>query len=248
MKDQRLTTIRLVAFLMLGLAVSGCARWKNLEKINREQAAAIAALKSEISQLSDQLTALSKTKDELTEAKSDLERKLKGELAEGDLALELGDRGLVVSVLDRVLFDSGRAELKESARQTLDKVAETINETLKENQILIEGHTDNEPIHYSGWKSNWELSTARATEVVHYFVDASGISPEQLGAVGYGEFRPVADNSTSEGKLQNRRVEIVITPRKLSDRELKEAAQPSVTSAPAAATSEPAAPQESFLK
>ena len=79
--------------------------------------------------------------------------------------------------------------------------------------IGIEGHTDNEPIEYSGWKSNWELSTARALSVLHYLADQEGIAPQRLSAVGYGEYKPVASNDTKEGRRLNRRVEIVILPK-----------------------------------
>lgn len=246
MVERSLNLSRLFVVIVLALAVTGCARWKNLERVNREQAATIAALKSDIAKLNDQLEALSRSTDELAQAKVDLERKLKGELAEGDLALQMGERGLVVSVLDRVLFDSGKAELKESARQTLDKVAETINQALKTNIVYVEGHTDNEPISYSGWRSNWELSTARATEVIHYFIDANSISPEQLTAVGYGEFRPVADNASVEGRSKNRRVEIIISPKKLVKRELKETAQPGVSAVSPQVASE--VPEQGLLK
>jgi len=76
----------------------------------------------------------------------------------------------------------------------------------------IEGHTDKVPIKRSGWKSNWELSTARALSVLHYLEKDEGISPERLSAIGYGEYRPVASNDSRDGRKQNRRVEIVILP------------------------------------
>jgi chemotaxis protein MotB len=97
-----------------------------------------------------------------------------------------------------------------------------------ENQIGIEGHTDNEPIKYSGWKSNWELSTARALSVLHYLIDEKGISPYRISAIGYGEYRPVTSNNTKEGRQLNRRVEIVILPKvtKVKETEDIEPAKP----------------------
>ena len=77
---------------------------------------------------------------------------------------------------------------------------------------IIEGHTDNQPIKYSGWKSNWELSAHRALSVLHHLKD-TGIAPERLSAIGYGEYRPVASNQSTQGQQLNRRVEIVILPR-----------------------------------
>jgi chemotaxis protein MotB len=78
--------------------------------------------------------------------------------------------------------------------------------------VGIEGHTDNQPIKFSNWKSNWELSTARALSVLHYLVDNRGIAPERLSVMGYSEYRPVASNDTWEGRKMNRRVEVVILP------------------------------------
>jgi chemotaxis protein MotB len=111
------------------------------------------------------------------------------------------------------LYDSGKAKLRSEAYPILDKVARILTENVPEHNIGIEGHTDNEPIKYSGWKSNWELSTGRALSVLHYLVDEKGISPHRVSAIGYGEYRPVASNETKEGRQMNRRVEIVILPR-----------------------------------
>jgi chemotaxis protein MotB len=87
--------------------------------------------------------------------------------------------------------------------------------------IGIEGHTDNQPIKYSSWKSNWELSTARATSVLHY-LESQGVKPYRMAAIGYGEYRPVDSNETEPGRRKNRRVEIIILPelKKSSDKEL----------------------------
>jgi chemotaxis protein MotB len=89
--------------------------------------------------------------------------------------------------------------------------------------VGIEGHTDNIPIARSGWKSNWELSSARALAVLHYLEKEEKISPERLSAIGYGEFQPVASNDTKDGRQANRRVEIVIMPKLTKVTESKEA-------------------------
>ena len=133
------------------------------------------------------------------------------------VSLSMEDRGLVITFLDEILFDSGKAKIKSEAFPPLDKVAGVITEKAADMNVGVEGHTDNIPIKYSGWKSNWELSTARATSVLHYLVE-KGVSPDKLAAIGYGEFRPVASNDSAEGRRKNRRVEIVILP------ELKKAA------------------------
>ena len=204
------------SFLILAaMALSGCAKDKDLERLSREQASTIQGLNSEIARLNEELYQLLRSREDLTKAKEELEKKLKGELESGNLSLSMQDRGLVVTVLDRVLFDSGKAELKESSKQTLDKVGDILGEKVGKHMVYVEGHTDNVPIQFSGWRSNWELSTARSTEVIHYFVDQRGLDPRRLAAMGYGEFHPVTGNESMEGRLKNRRVEIVISPKKM---------------------------------
>ncbi len=206
--------------LLVMVMVSGCARNKDLERVNRQQAATIVSLNDELAKLNEQLEALRKAKGDLNKTRKDLENKLKSELSEGDVSLSMQARGLVLTVLDRILFDSGKASVKETAGQTLDKVASILNKDTKTNLIYVEGHTDNEPIRHSGWKSNWELSTARATEVIHYMIDSGSIDPNRLVASGYGEFHPVTLNDSEENKQKNRRVEIIISPHKITDQKL----------------------------
>ncbi len=203
-------------FFILGAALFGCSgKSGSLEALNRQQAATLQSLHHEIGRLNAELESLLQSREELAKTKSDLEKKLRQELASGNLSVSMQDRGLVVTVLDRVLFDSGKAELKTSSLKTLDKVAEILGQKVRKNRVYVEGHTDNEPIHRSGWRSNWELSAARATEVIHYFVDVKKLDPGRLAATGYGEFYPVAENKTENGRLKNRRVEIVISPKKI---------------------------------
>ena len=158
---------------------------------------------------------ISKLKSELSDlerAKADLEDRLKNEIADKEVQIDMAKNGLVITFVAEVLFSSGKAELKESSFEKLDKVAAVLTETVPDLSVGIEGHTDNEPIKYSGWKSNWELSTGRALSVVHYLQDVKNINPVRLSATGFGEYKPVADNDTKEGKQKNRRVEIVILP------------------------------------
>jgi chemotaxis protein MotB len=110
------------------------------------------------------------------------------------------------------LFDSGKAKLRKDSYLKLNKVVDVLNTTVADLNVGIEGHTDNRPIKKSGWKSNWELSTARALSVLHYLSD-KGVSEPRLAAIGYGEYKPVASNDTREGRQKNRRVEIVILPK-----------------------------------
>ena len=94
----------------------------------------------------------------------------------------------------------------------MDKVIRILQETVPSNKIGVEGHTDNEPIKHSQWKSNWELSSQRALSVVHY-LEQRGVIPERLSAIGYGEYQPITSNDMVEGRQINRRVEIVILPK-----------------------------------
>lgn len=151
--------------------------------------------------------------DDLAQAKKLLEDRLSQEISDKDVKLQMMEKGLVITVVGDLLFDSGKAKIKQEAYPLLDKVARVLRENMADFNVGIEGYTDNVPIKYSAWKSNWELSTARALSVLHYLVNKEGIAPERLSAVGFGEYRPVDTNDTSIGRKQNRRVEIVIQPK-----------------------------------
>lgn len=130
-------------------------------------------------------------------------------------------RGVVINLSDKVLFMSGKAVLSPQAQTILDDLASILFST--ERQIKIEGHTDNIPINNFQFPSNWQLSTARATSVIMYWISRYPRSAEQLSAAGYGEYRPVASNATSYGRAKNRRVEIVVL------REILSISEPGVT-------------------
>jgi len=112
---------------------------------------------------------------------------------------------------DNILFDSGRAEIRKEAYPVLNEVAGAIRSKVPDKNIGIGGHTDNVPVTKSQWGTNWELSTARATNVLHY-LEKKGLAPKKLSATGYGQHHPVSSNSTEAGRAKNRRVEIVILP------------------------------------
>jgi len=161
----------------------------------------------------EKIEELSKKIDELSQTRELLEQRLRQEIADKQVRLSRTEKGLVITFVADVLFDSGKSKIRPEAYPTLDKVVRVLIENVPENDIGIEGHTDNEPIKYSGWKSNWELSTARALSVLHYLIDEKGLSGQRVSAIGYGEYRPVASNDTKEGRQLNRRVEIVILPK-----------------------------------
>ena len=194
MKISILSKITLITLLCLGLA--GCTFI--FQKGRRSDVQKIEELSRQI--------------DELSQARSLLESKLNQEIQDKQVKLQMMEKGLVITVVGDVLFDSGKAKIKSEGYTILDKVSGVLKEDVPQLNIGIEGHTDNVPIQHSSWKSNWELSTARALSVLHYLVDKEGISPERVSAIGYGEYSPVASNDTREGHKLNRRVEIVILP------------------------------------
>jgi chemotaxis protein MotB len=121
------------------------------------------------------------------------------------------------TVLSGVLFASGKAELSKEGKATLKQTAAVIRAQYPGAQIEVRGHTDNEPIRYSSFKSNWDLSCARAVAVVHYMTETESFDAAQFTTVGYADARPVASNGTPEGRQKNRRAEIVVRPTKNVD-------------------------------
>ncbi len=117
-------------------------------------------------------------------------------------------RGTIIRINDTMLFDEGSAIIKSDAKYTLEKIASELKDL--KNPIIIEGHTDSTPIQNDKFPSNWELSTARATNIIKYLTQQDLISPKRLSAVGYGEYVPIADNTQSSGRAKNRRVDIIV--------------------------------------
>lgn len=126
----------------------------------------------------------------------------------GQIKLEINERGLLIRFLDSVLFDSGKADLTKDATEIIDKVSNILKDTNK--KITVEGHTDNLPISTFRFPSNWELSTTRAVNVVKYMINNNGIDPVRLSASGYADQHPISNNNTAEGRKDNRRVDMVI--------------------------------------
>lgn len=155
-----------------------------------------------------------KTINDLTEqfqsALSDL-------IEQENVIIKKGDDWLEVEMKSNVLFQSGDARLERSAVPIIGKVAEILNTSA--NPVQVEGFTDNQPIQTSRFPSNWELSAARAASVVH-LLDRYGIDPDRMSAIGYGQYKPIADNSTELGRQKNRRVVLVVLGRDKSRRDL----------------------------
>ena len=140
----------------------------------------------------------------------DLALKLKGMVDAGDLAITLRDGRMVLTMSNDILFDSGQAQLKAAGRRTLGELANVLR-TVPERRFQVAGHTDNEPIRLSPFHTNWDLSTARALEVVNFLVSKK-VDARTLSAAGYSEFDPVDTNETREGRAHNRRTELTLQP------------------------------------
>jgi chemotaxis protein MotB len=140
--------------------------------------------------------------------KKSVETLLGVSIAKGLVRVHLEPRGLIISLGEKGVFDSGSEQIKPDGKALLDDLAASLVSV--GNYIRVEGHTDNVPIHNSRFASNWELSTARATVVVCYLIQTYRLRPEMLAAAGYSEYRPVVPNDTEEGKARNRRVDIII--------------------------------------
>ena len=145
---------------------------------------------------------------ELTPSLNLLQKNLKDEIQRGEVELHLEPRGLTVSFKQAALFDSGAADIKSSASSALAKVADAILKL--PNQIRLEGHTDNLPIHNDQFKNNWELSSARSIAVLEFLTQRFDVPVKRLAVSGYADVAPVASNDTEAGRARNRRVDVVI--------------------------------------
>jgi chemotaxis protein MotB len=233
MRGSHLFVLSLAACLLAGCVSQ--SKYKALEgKASRDIAALRsqtaelearkAALERQIAALTDQLGATEKRAVE-TGAQKDAEinrlkgtyeslvKDLQGEISKGQIKVTQIRDKLSVQLVEKILFDSGKAEIKPEGKEVLTKVGNVLL-AVKDKQIRIEGYTDSLPIRGAlrqQFPTNWELSTQRATTVLRFLQD-SGVDGKYLSAVGYGPHRPVASNDTPEGRAANRRIEIALTP------------------------------------
>ena len=209
----------------LALATAGCAvRFSKRSLWDLQQ---IQALSEQLEQFRSLAQLKSDEADQLRAARELLERRLASEINSKDVSVGFDERGLVVRVLDRVIFDSGKAKVRKAAYPVLDKVARVLNQDLPNQPVGVEGHTDNVPIKLSGWKDNYELSLARARSVVDYLVQERQVASGRITPVGHGDTAPLASNDTPEGRRRNRRVEIVVLPKGHKPAESSAFAEPS---------------------
>ncbi|MBI5048513.1 MAG: OmpA family protein [Deltaproteobacteria bacterium] len=194
----------------------------NLKREKESLTARTEYLNREVERLKLKAGELSTAKEEelarVKETYESLMKEMKQEIDKGEIKITQALDRLSVNMVEKILFDSGKAEVKPEGLKILNRVG-TILKGITDKQIKIEGHTDNVQIGaklQKRYPTNWELSTARATNVVRYLQDKVGIDARLLSAAGYSEYKPIAGNDTVEGRAQNRRMEIVLLPLDLS--------------------------------
>ncbi len=235
--------------MFLGLAVAsavgvlGFAAWKKQQELGvvqgqlaesrktaEQKAAHLAEATHALELVRLRAEALAQEVSAVTSNQQKLEAEMRSALQTRDVAISELQGKLTVNILDRILFDSGEATLKPEGMQVLDEVAKVLAR-FESRQVQVFGHTDNVPIRLR-FASNWELSTARAVAAVRYLTEKAGVDPKRLSAVGCGEFQPIADNATAEGRAKNRRIALVVLPDQFVptdvDRTAAEAASPVV--------------------
>lgn len=191
----------------------------------------VDALNSEKTNLAQTAQAKDEEINKLKGTYDQLVGSLKNEIANGEIQVtQLKDK-LTLNLVEKILFDSGRAQIKDTGKEVLDRIGNVLK-NVQDKDIRIEGHTDNVPVGRKlreTYPTNWELSTARATNVVRYLQENDGVDPTRLIAAGFSEFHPVASNETPEGQAENRRIDIVLVARDVSS--------PTPASTPAVSTS-----------
>ena len=196
-----------------GMVQSGAPSPK-MNVIPSQQAQVIPAIKPEVSIVPPGARAArghgrgrAEEKD-FRQIKSAIEAYLVKQGAQKKVTLAITRRGLIVSLKEAGFFDSGQAVIRKDAYELINTIAEVM--TQYNNPLRLEGHTDNVPISTAQFPTNWELSTARATNGLKYLIKNFDVDPDKISATGYGEFRPIADNATAEGRAKNRRVDLVM--------------------------------------
>ena len=185
---------------------------KEREQLRQEQSQLAATFEQERAAKEEEIKRLTRTQEELSKS-------LQDEISKGNITIQQVRDRLTINMVDRVLFDSGQAQVKPAGIKVLKQVGNVLGK-ITDKQIRIEGHTDNVPISsklQDRFKTNWELSASRATTVVRYLIDQGGVDRQYLSAVGYADTHPLASNDSEEGRSSNRRIEIVLYPKDLKE-------------------------------
>lgn len=223
------------------LTLAGCVSKGDYQKLEADKNKEIDELQKQRSGLQEQMKGLQSQKTSLEQQQADLRKQvdaleqqkaqlltatqqdksqydalvknLTEEVKKGELQVRQYKDMLTVDVAEQLFFDSGRADLKDTGKAVLKKVGDALK-GYEDKVIRVVGHTDNVPIKTKVFPSNWELSVARATTVVHYLQE-TGIPPDRMVASGRAEYQPVAENDTPEGRKKNRRIEITLIDKNL---------------------------------
>jgi chemotaxis protein MotB len=228
--------VLLVVSLLLWASAMG--RLRGLESLRTRLDDANASLaraqgenqkdKDQLAALQSKVTDLEQEREAAAQMAKGLENEMRADLESKDVTISSLQGKLTVNILDRVMFDSGEAILKPAGESVMRKIA-AILAGHPQLKIHVIGHTDNVPIRPEArnrFASNWELSTARALAAVHFLTEKAGVDPRRVGAVGYGEYRPLADNATADGRARNRRIAITILPDELAGADTVPAVKP----------------------
>ena len=172
-----------------------------------ENAARTAALGKLVSSPGDHASSAQENGD-LENLRRELQQTLAAEISRREVVLRSTPDGLVISLKEIGFFESGASSVRANSQPAFDRIA--VQLARRPYHLRIEGHTDDVPIHNAQFASNWELSTARSTELVRLLIVKYGFSPDRLSAAGYAQYHPVADNNAPGGRAQNRRVDVVI--------------------------------------
>ena len=248
-----LAVLLVVSLLLWASAVGRLRGLESLRTRLDDANASLASAQGENQKDKDQIAALQSKVADLEQDKNTaaqmakgLENEMRADLESKDVTISNLQGKLTVNILDRVMFDSGEAILKPAGESVMRKVA-AILAGHPQLKIHVIGHTDNVPIRPEArnrFASNWELSTARALAAVHFLTEKAGVDPRRVGAIGYGEYRPLADNATAEGRARNRRIAITILPDELAGADTVPAVKPdaSTNSPPQPTVIEPPEP------
>jgi len=204
---------------VIGAVASGCSNARQLEVQVADLTSRLAAAEAERDRLQDEVSLLQAQKDSLNERLGEAQagaaelEELRRRLG-SDVEVSLKGGLVTIELPDKVLYKSGEAKLTSGGQATLRKVAGVLTSEFASYPVRVEGHTDTDPIKRTRklYASNWELSAARALEVIHFLTEQCSIDPKRVHAAAFGQYKPVAPNTTSAGKQQNRRVAIVVLP------------------------------------
>ncbi len=202
-------------FLSLMVLFVGCAELKSLREERVVMNQRIEELQRERDDLDSRYNLSEQEKAELIEERDRLEnarRSMEERLSGSGASVRIKEGKISVMLPSSILFNSGQTKLKKAAKNSLKKVCNVLKKDFPNATIRIEGHTDSDPLKRTKnvYKSNWELSALRASNVLHYLVDSCRLDPKKLYIAGFGKHQPVASNKSKGGKKKNRRVEIVI--------------------------------------